>query len=347
LLGITHRAIAEKIAKELGLSQKDTSLLVSGVLGPDTHADFPHATGKDGKILYHLDNARALFLENDDNCYSELGNVLHYIQDKWCSTSETEKKVSIISDELLLDYINRSEIPDDSRKCWLETINVLKQIREKGIESWFNHSWGFFNKNFSNCVFIFTDVLENMLPTMKPEIPLGDTEKIKIYIQSEAFKASISDGLIYSIKNNFLKPKISGYPGAMSMLVLINPPPQSLDVIINVNVAFRLSMEIARLTLSKAEYFKFVDDWTQRGEFVGGKIGLTYVMPNLLVLIRKPVGQVYKERKARFEEEVRLFLEEWSEIKDQLPVVKTHSEVWKILLTKIVELLSQDEYWNE
>jgi len=129
--------MAEKIAAELDLSPADTQSLVSGSLGPDSHADFPHATGKDGKILYNLDNARALFLENDDYCYGELGNALHYIQDKWSNNNEAEKTVALVSDEALLKHINQSETMNDTQKNYLETVNMLLKIKKSGIESWF------------------------------------------------------------------------------------------------------------------------------------------------------------------------------------------------------------------
>jgi len=347
LLPINHRIMAEKIAAELDLSPADTQSLVSGSLGPDSHADFPHATGKDGKILYNLDNARALFLENDDYCYGELGNALHYIQDKWSNNNEAEKTVALVSDEALLKHINQSETMNDTQKNYLETVNMLLKIKKSGIESWFNHSWGFFHRDFSSCIYLFADILELMLPSMKPEISTDDTESVKAHIQSEAFKTSIKDGLIFSVKNNFLKPKLSGYPAAVYLLALTKPPAKCSDALVNLNIAFRLSLELARLTLLKPERFQFVDNWTQRGKLVGKKIGIINLLPQYHVLIPQPAKEVYKTRKAHFDEERKRFLANWAQVKHQSPTLGYHSEIWKLLLTIIVDLLNQDNDWTE
>ena len=43
----THNAIGEQIAAELGFSGENAKIFVDGSTGPDSHGDFPHATGKD------------------------------------------------------------------------------------------------------------------------------------------------------------------------------------------------------------------------------------------------------------------------------------------------------------
>ena len=45
MLRTTHKAIAERIASELGFSEENTKIFISGSTGPDSHGDFPHATG--------------------------------------------------------------------------------------------------------------------------------------------------------------------------------------------------------------------------------------------------------------------------------------------------------------
>jgi len=83
LLENTHRSLAKRIGAELALSEKQTNLLISGSINPDAWVNFPHHFGKNAEILSTIISARKQFLSNDDKCYAELGNALHYIEDRW------------------------------------------------------------------------------------------------------------------------------------------------------------------------------------------------------------------------------------------------------------------------
>jgi hypothetical protein len=76
MLRTTHKAIAERIACELGFSEENTEIFISGSTGIDTHGDFPHATGHNRKILIKIDTARTLFLQNDE--YSTANLQTHF-----------------------------------------------------------------------------------------------------------------------------------------------------------------------------------------------------------------------------------------------------------------------------
>lgn len=85
MLRDTHKAFAEKIAQELGFSEDNTWIFVDGLMGPDTHGDFPRDRGKSAKLLSKLDEARELYHFNDEYSYGELANALHYLQVSWVS----------------------------------------------------------------------------------------------------------------------------------------------------------------------------------------------------------------------------------------------------------------------
>ena len=93
----THKAFAEKIALELGFSGLNARVFIDGSLGPDSHGDFPHDFGKNAKLLHKLDAARDLYHLKDEYAYGELGNVLHYIQDKWVGNSADSNQAEIIA----------------------------------------------------------------------------------------------------------------------------------------------------------------------------------------------------------------------------------------------------------
>jgi hypothetical protein len=96
---VIHKAITERIAGELGYSGENKQIFVSGSIGPDSHADFPHAVGKNKKILNRIETAQTSYLENDEYAYGELANALHYIQDKWVDDSAVENEATLITDD--------------------------------------------------------------------------------------------------------------------------------------------------------------------------------------------------------------------------------------------------------
>ncbi len=66
---------------------------------------------------------------------------------------------------------------------------MLLYTKNSGIESWFDHSWGIWHRDYAGCVHVFVDIIELMLPTLQPDVSItGNKEKLKSYINSEAFK---------------------------------------------------------------------------------------------------------------------------------------------------------------
>jgi hypothetical protein len=61
MLRTTHKAIAERNASEIGFSEEKTKIFISGSTGPDSHGDFPHATGHNCKILSKIDRLEPYF----------------------------------------------------------------------------------------------------------------------------------------------------------------------------------------------------------------------------------------------------------------------------------------------
>jgi hypothetical protein len=139
---------------------------------------------------------------------------------------------------------------------------------------------------------------------------------------------------------NFLYSKLAGYPAAIYSLASINPPADYRSAAIDLNIAYRLSLEIARYTLSPSEQFKYRDSWTHRIKDENEKrMPLTYVMPQYHVLIPKPEDEVHEERLLRFDADSRSFLEKWPRIAETLPTFRQRSETWKTLLSRLVEML--------
>jgi hypothetical protein len=345
LLRSTHKTIAEKIAPELKLSEKNTQLLISGSVGPDTHCDFPHQTGKEQKILYKIDTARTLFLQNDDECYGNLGNALHYIQDKWTRNTASQETISIIDDNLLLQSITKAKMSKKATEDYLQTAKALLTIKNSGIESWFNHSWGIWHKDYASCIYMFADVLELMLPTLQPDVTVTfNKEKLRAYLKSDAFKNSTQKAFHASIKVNFLYPKLSGYPAAIHTLASINPPNQCCNALTDLNIAYRLSLEIARYTFSLPEQLKYRDNWTQKSKLENRQsMNLAYVVPKYHVLIPSPTAEIREERIAHFEESCQDFLANWPSTEKTLKNMQHCSDTSKMLLTELVELLKQNE----
>jgi hypothetical protein len=343
MLRATHKLMAEKIAAELRLSEKNKQILVSGSLGPDSQADFPHQTGKNRKILYKIGKARVSFLENDDECYGEIGNALHYIQDKWVSNlSGDNETTAIFEDNLLLPNITQAEMQKEARTDYLKTASMLLTIKNSGIEVWFNHSWGIWQKDYASCVYVFADILELMLPTLQPDTSIiADKERLKNYLESEAFRWSVQAAFFASMKTNFLYPKLDGYAAAVYSLASIEPPCGHRDPVLDLNIVYRLSLEIARYVLSPHSQFKYVDSWTTRTE-KSQNVHLDFIMPQYHVLIPKPVEEVKKQRIAHFDEYAEDFLANWDSVKVSPQASLCRSLTWKTLLNQLVEMLKQN-----
>jgi hypothetical protein len=334
-----HKLIGEKIAFELGFAKENAQIYVDGCIGPDSHADFPHAVGKNKKLLNLIETARTSYMENDEYAYGELGNALHYIQDKWVSDSLSEEEHDLMVDDgQFLEAIKSSTISEKEIEEYLEFANSLLTVKNHGIESWFDHSWGIWHKDYSSCVYLFADIVEMMLPTLQPNSSItGNLENFKKYVQTESFNKATREGFLSSVMTNFLYPKLAGYPAAMYVLALFSPP-SKLDIAkINLNMVYRLSLEITRYTLSPPELFQYQDSWTHKME--NKQMSLTYVAPQYHVLIPKPVSEVQEERRLSFYDETRSFIEEWPNIAECLPALKDRSEKWKIILSGLVAFL--------
>lgn len=345
ILRNTHKLIAEKIAQELHFSTKNTRIFLDGSIGPDSHADFPHATGKDKKILRRIDEARALYFLNDEYAYGELGNALHYIQDKWFDNVPAEdNEIALTDDELFLNSIRKLPKPQKSLEQYLKIANTLLTVKNLGIEAWFNHSWGIWHKDYSSCIYVFADIVEMMLPTIQPNTSItNNKENLKHYVQSEDFKKATKDGFLASIKTNYLHPKVAGYSAAMYHLALLSPPANHNQTKEDLQITYRLSLEIARYTLAQTTIFKYKDSWTDK-TIRNTNIPLALLAPQYHVLIPKPVDEVTEERRKNFSNDASNFLKEWQDTEQALSTLKQRSEKWKILLSGLMEMLKPDSH---
>ena len=342
MLRTTHKAIAERIASELEFSEENTKIFVSGSTGPDSHGDFPHATGHNSKILSKIDMARTLFLQNDEYSYGELANALHYIRDKWTHNPEAEtEEVTIFDDNQFLKSVEELNIPKKAAEEYMSLANMLLFTKNSGIESWFDHSWGIWHRDYSSCIYVFADILELMLPTLQPDTSItGNKENLKAYVKSETFKNATQNGFFASVLTNFVYPKLTGYAAAVYSLASISPPADNSNAVLNLNIAYRLSLEIARYTLMPTEQFKYSDSWTTgKKDKNGARMSLTYVLPQYHVLIPKPEDEVHKERLLHFDTDAEIFLAESSRIDESLPVFRHRSETWITLFSRLVEML--------
>jgi len=339
----THKAFAEKIALELGFSGLNARIFIDGSLGPDSHGDFPHDHGKNAKLLRKLDAARDLYHLKDEYAYGELGNVLHYIQDKWVGNSADSNQTEIILDEQLSDLINQSKISRESAEEYASMLDILFTSKNDGVDSWFDHEWGIWHRDYSSCIFVFADIVELMLPTLQTDSSIiGNRQKLKEYVQSDAFKKATKDGFFASIITNYLDPKLQGYPAAMYCLSSISPPSNNRNAKVDFNIAYRLSLEIARYTVSKPEVFKFQDSWTHRTE-TNKHMSLSLVIPQYHVLIAKPVNEVHEERRLSYFDQSRRFLDNWTDTEKSLSGSSQHSETWKILMSGLVDMLKTEK----
>ena len=140
MLGITHGAITKLIAEELKLKDRETSLLVTGSMNPDSWMDFPHHKGKSDEIVRRIMNTRRKFSQEDDECFIELGVALHYIQDKWTMRprigdkhtkyERSMKYAVILSNNEFEELIKKANFPTKAEKSYIDFLKTL----ENGIE---------------------------------------------------------------------------------------------------------------------------------------------------------------------------------------------------------------------
>lgn len=338
MLRDTHKRIAEKIAYDLDFSTENAHIFVVGTLGPDTHGDFPHKTGKNSKILQKIDAARQLFFLNDEYAYGELGNALHYLQDKWVDDVKIADDIELSTDDTTFkDTIRHAQITENLKRDYLSIADILARIKDNGIDAWFNHQWGIWHIDYASCVYVFADIVEMMLPTLQPDSTItSNSTKLSNYVLSDSFKRATKQGLHASIITNFLEPKIEGYAAAMFTLAVINPPTGQGDLEIHLQIAHRLSREIAVYTLANHELFKYQDSWTHKTNERHLKLGL--LKPQYLALIQQPISEVHRERLRRFSDENRIFLDAWPSIQKAMPTIK-RTETWKTILAGLIEIL--------
>jgi hypothetical protein len=180
-----------------------------------------------------------------------------------------------------------------------------------------------------------------MLPTRQPDAAItNNKENLKAYVKSEEFKNATQNGFFASILTNFVYPKLAGYAAAVYSLASVNPPANSTNTIVDLNIAYRLSREIARYTLLPPQQFKFSDSWTNGMEDKNGaRMPLKFVLPQYHVLIPKPEDEVHKERLLRFDTDAESFLNGWSKMDEASPVFRGRSETWITLFSRLVEML--------
>jgi hypothetical protein len=342
MLRSTHKIIAEKIADQLGFSAETANIFVDGTLGPDTHGDFPHKKGKNSTILQKIDEARQLFFLNDEYAYGELGNGLHYIQDRWVDDIKIETETNLIADDnAFTKKIKQAQFPEKLKQDYLNIADVLLKLKNNGIDSWFNHQWGIWHIDYASCVYVFADIVEMMLPTLQPDTTVrSDKTKLKQYVLSEAFMKATREGFLASLITNYLDPKIQGYAAAIFTLSLVQPPINEGTSEINFQIAYRLSLEIAKYTLAKPEEFQHQDDWTHKTNTQHIKLGS--LKPQYLTLIQQPISKIHKERLNSFFGAKQKFLDAWPSIQEAMPTIQ-RTETWKIILLGLIEILKTKE----
>jgi hypothetical protein len=267
--------------------------------------NFPHEVGKEKKTLAKIDQARTLYFLNDEYAYGELGNALHYIQDKWVDNASILTEASLFDDNGLLEHLEELVLYEQIRAQYRQIAKNLIDIKNSGIEAWFDHSWGIWHKDYASCVFVFADIVELMLPTLEPNIDQTRRKQVLLeYVNSKRFENATREGFLASIITNFLYPKLSGYPAAMYSLASMNPPlDDKATKAINLNIVYKLCLELARHTLSPSSIFKFEDDWSVKAE--KAKHFLCLIIPEYHELI-KLITLTIQKRNNRFFDEGRI-----------------------------------------
>jgi hypothetical protein len=83
-------------------------------------------------------------------------------------------------------------------------------------------------------------------------------------VKSEAFRHYTQEGFFASLITNFLDPKLVGYSAAMYCLASFSPPVDYGGDVVDLEIAYRLSLEIAKYTLMPTERFRYHDGWTDK-----------------------------------------------------------------------------------
>jgi|GEM_PF-3690083 len=173
MIGRTHKRIARKIAEELKLGKREASLLETGSVSPDSWENFPHHKGKEKEIIANIVDSRILFLEDDDECYHQLGVALHYIQDRWTLKPRLKDKhtrwemeidsVNFADDVALEEIIKSIMLPTKAEEAYLF---FLSKIRN-GIRSFTEEEGGSVLNNLSKLYYKLYSLHERILYYMK------------------------------------------------------------------------------------------------------------------------------------------------------------------------------------
>lgn len=151
MLGKTHLRIADKIAEEFELGDKEKKLLELGSIDPDSWGKWPHHREKEQTIIENIFSARKKFLQEDDECFYDLGVSLHFLQDHWTLSPRTRDKHTKYEYELdkakivdfgqLIEIIQNEIMPEKAIKTYIKLAQTLSKISEKGIEQWYDGVW--------------------------------------------------------------------------------------------------------------------------------------------------------------------------------------------------------------
>lgn len=264
MLNSTHAGIAERISKELGLSERQTAQLKTGSTLPDLQANFPHHFGKELEIVKGIGKSRRLFLKGDDECYSILGSSLHYVQDRWTLRPRTAdmhtqweyeigKSSFLPLRSLVLAFQsvtgNRKNgdqaeqdqtignvrqillgMPTKDLNSYAKLAQLLQQIEANGLKKWFDGA--------------FIHALR-----LPPNSPEGEPQVWASKDQWRTMLAHIYRGTAASVLN----------------LALAERPTKWSSPILDLNFSYAISLEIARsVLLAKAQGKKGEDFWDER-----------------------------------------------------------------------------------
>jgi hypothetical protein len=140
MLGSTHRRIAQRIAEEMRLNEREASILEVGSAAPDEWDNFPHHKLKNMAIFNKIIESRLLFLKGDDECFNNMGIAFHYIQDRWTLAPRLKDKhtpweikvdsATFLDDEKLETDIKSVLMPTKAEVAYLY---LLRKVN-KGVE---------------------------------------------------------------------------------------------------------------------------------------------------------------------------------------------------------------------
>jgi len=370
LLENSHRAIADAIGSELKLHVKEKNLLIVGSINPDSWGDFPHHTGKEYEILAKIFKARDLHLKNDDECFAELGNALHYLEDHWTLRPRTAEKHTeweysidkspLLDDDAFLNAIDEATMPQKAIDAYKKLADSLIKIKNEGLESWFDPSWGIWHKRYEWMVESYVSLVEIFTRAMIEEVGtasqwvrlMGDD----IYV-NESYPKFHESSFEEYIDQRFLDPIVSGYQAGVWSLASLSRPSSWSSPAIDLNFAFRICLEVSRYTLVPAQTIKEDDDWSvprvsanEKGHYLKGvkQMPDDFFVPSISgpkapstpnwAVISKPIHKVSEERRSNL-----------PKIKDELLRIEnasifqtaTHSEFWEKLLKKAIDLERQ------